>query len=205
MYEVCLTAQFPLHIWAASMMYFHAFQEYTSEQESEADEREDSLKERARDVNSTASSVDQLMLGITCLLLSVKANENFLNSAKVARIPSVRLAVILDCAARVVLSYAEKSKQVSSERLTKVKKRIKDFVPGVELTIMRIVGNSLVPDTAFSASEGEFSETEVALLVEIYSSIVCLNHSAADISSYVRGQRGNAAIAAAIDRYFIQF
>ena len=207
LYEICINAQFPLHIWAVSMMYFHAFEEYTSEMDSETEDGEPTMGFKKEP--STTASVDQLMLGVTCMFLSVKANENYLNSASVPQMTSSRLSCVLDWAARVVLSYSDKSGHVSSEKLTRVKRRIKEFVPSVELTIMRIVGNSLVLDTAFSESNAEFSESQVAIFVEIYSSPVCLNHSAPDIFAFVNGldcpQRAHSAISAAIDRYFIQF
>lgn len=210
LYEICVSAQFPLHIWAVAMQYFHAFEEYTSEHESDVEETGEEYDKK--DSSTRNSMVDKLILGVTCMLLSVKANENLLNSASVSRIPSLRLASILDWSAKVILAYYSTGQTVSSERLTKVKRRIKEFVPAVELTVMRVIGNSLVAESAFSipdiGHEHEYSDSETSVLIEIYSSPVCLNHSPCDIAKFLKGtcpENVFNAISTAIERYFIQF
>jgi hypothetical protein len=180
LYEIAINADLPRHVWAAAMMFFHAFEEYTIE-------------------HSTKERVSRIMVGVTCLVLSVKSNENYLVSKGSTLNPVLRLLGLLDSAARVVVSYT--ANQASSEKIVDTKKRLKEFIPVVELALMRVVGNSLVPDTAFL--DPNLNNKEDALLVEIYSSPVCLNFPAADILAFTRGQRDNKAIGDAIEHFFL--
>ena len=180
LYEVAINAGLPLHVWGAAMMYFHAFDEYTLDHP---------LKER----------VNRLMAGITCLALSVKANESYLVSRGSPLNPVHRLVSLLDAAARVVLAYT--TTQASSEKMVDTKKRLKEFIPIVELAVMRVVGNSLVPETAFQDNLS-IDEKTATILVEIYSSPICLNFPASDIVAFVLGERDNERIRKVVGHFF---
>jgi hypothetical protein len=180
LYEIATHAGLPLHVWAAGMMYFHAFEEYTIDY---------SPKER----------ISRVMVGVTSLALAVKANESFIVSKGSTMNPVHRLLHLLDSAARVILSYT--AQKASSEKIVEAKKRLKEFIPIVELAIMRVVGNSLVPETVFL--ENNIDQHTEAVLVEIYSSPVCLNFPPPDISSFARGTKDNSSIREAIEKFFI--
>jgi hypothetical protein len=196
-YETGTFAKFPLHIWAVAMMYFHAFEECTAEREND----EQSEKRGARPAVVQAAKLEQLMLGVTCLVLSVKANENYLNSTEPERTTTARLAAVLDATARVILSYTAGT--VPTERIVQTKRRLKEFIPPTELSIMRVIGNALVPETAFSVSSVIMGAECTDLLVELYSSPVCLNFPASTLLHFASGdQRTNAALLESVRPYF---
>jgi hypothetical protein len=177
LWEISQDGGLPAHVWAAAMMYFHAFQEYTLDSEK----------------------IDSTMVGITCLALSVKANENYLKSQGSIVNPVHRLLGLLDSAARLVLSYSTNS--ASTEKIVDTKKRLKELIPTVELAVMRVVGNSLVVETAFT--ETGLSESELNILTEIYSSPACLNFPRDRIIDFVTARRDCPQLRSAIEPFFI--
>ena len=196
-FETTTMAKFPLHIWATAMMYLHAFEECTAERE----EDDETGKRSHKELQAQPAKVEQLMLGITCLVLSVKANENYLNSLEPDRTTTARLAAVLDASARNILSYTAST--VPTERIVHTKRRLKDFIPATELSVMRVVGNSLVIDTAFSFMSALNSQT-TQILVEVYSSPIGLNFSAESLLKFANGDATNRqTIFRAINPFFL--
>ena len=187
-YEIVETCNLPIHIWAVAMMYFHAYEEYSSE-----DDPDHSGTPTFKD------PVKKLMLGITCLTLSVKSNENYLNSLPQNTSPVSRIQAVVDSAARVVLSYVRKSS--STENIIKAKRLMKDMMPNIELAVMRIVGNSLLPPTAFMGCP--IGDKQKSLLLEIYSNPICLNHPPQDLRDWIEGRIIKQEISQAIGQFFI--
>lgn len=188
LYEIAETCNLPIHIWAVSMMYFHAYEEYSSEQNTENSE-----------TPNFGDPVKKLMLGITCLTISVKSNENYLNSQPI-HISSVnRVQTVVDSAARIILSYTRKKS--STENILRAKRRVKDLMPNIELALMRIVGNSLQPSSVFL--EAEVGDKQKSLLLELYSNPICLNYPPHDLRDWVEGHTSKPELYDAIRRYFI--
>jgi hypothetical protein len=134
-------------------------------------------------------------------VLSVKANENYLNSLEPDRTTTARLAAVLDASASNLLSYTAST--VPTERIVHTKRRLKDFIPATELSVMRVVGNSLVIDTAFSLM-CELNNQTTEILVEVYSSPVCLNFSAESLLKFANGDATNRqTIFRAINPFFL--
>jgi hypothetical protein len=170
------------------MMYFHAYEEYSSEQNTENSE-----------TPNFKDPVKKLMLGITCLTISVKSNENYLNSQPIHISPVNRVQTVVDSAARIILSYTRKKS--STENILRAKRRVKDLMPNIELALMRIVGNSLQPSTVFL--EAGVSDKQKSLLLELYSNPICLNYPPRDLRDWVEGHISKQELYHAIRRYFI--
>ena len=186
-YETAILTGLPLHVWAVAMMFFHAYQEYSYEQEPDDEQG-----------NRYDDPVNEAIVGITCLILSVKSNESYLNSKGLQSSPVQRLQSVLESAARVILSYTACA--VSTESIVQTKRKLKEIAPTVELAILRIVGNSLLPDTAFLHNATD-SEQE-SVLIEIYSSPICLNFPADDFLDFVNGRGKTQAIPQALAHFF---
>ena len=156
------------------MLYYHAYQEYSSD-------REDSPVSASHFTNA-------LVVGVSCLVLSVKANESYLNTMKPGINHVQRLQATIEAAARCILSYTLSS--ASPERVVQLKRKLKDFVPVVELAIMRVIGNSLEPTTAFT--QIRCSQTKTAVLIEVYSNPVSLNYPVSALCELVSNPRACA-------------
>jgi hypothetical protein len=171
LFEVSLGADLPPHVWACSMLYYHAYQEYSSD----------------RDHNPVSASnfTNALVVGVSCLVLSVKANESYLNTMKPGINHVQRLQATIEAAARCTLSYTVSS--ASTEKIVQLKRKLKDFVPVVELAIMRVIGNSLEPTTAFT--QIRCSQAQAAVLIEIYSNPLSLNYPPEVFCDLVSGPR----------------
>lgn len=129
-YEVCMESKFPIRIYACAMMYLHAFNEYTSRDEESQEEQRVSSFDSAK-----------LVLAVTCLLLSLKANENYLNSTD----SSIRgrTTSLIEGASRVIFQYAHEQQNVSREEITQLRRTLRDAVSVTELTLLRVIGNSI--------------------------------------------------------------
>jgi hypothetical protein len=184
LYEITSYSRLPLHIWAVAMMYFHAFGEYADDQEQITEPRDKRLY--------------KTMVGITCLTLAAKSNESYLVSQGLATSPTQCLLNLLDSTTRVMLSYTTNS--VSREKIVDTKRRLKEFIPTVELAILRVMGNSLVVETGFM--ETGLDETSTAVLMEIYSSPLCLNIHRNDISYFVKRHNNQCGPRKAIGNIF---
>jgi hypothetical protein len=175
LYEITINAEFPLHIWGVAMLFYFTFHEFT-------DDDSDEKKSRSN------IPLSELMLGVTALVLAVKSNENFLlcrtEAARNVGTHNRFVSLVLDSASRVIISYSSDN-QVSVEKLTKMKRKMREFIPQIELGLMRVIGNSLQPETVFGCLP-EINPGELSLLVEIYSSPVCLNFTPQELGKYVR-------------------
>jgi len=137
-YEINQDAGFPPYIYGYSMMLFHAFNEFVA-------------SERSQSATKSEEELDALVVGITCLILAVKFNEDHLNSVCLAtgrndgsihnRSLVSRSVQIVESAARAILSYQQSSPTTgySFEEFVGLKNKIKDMV--CEYTVLRIVGN----------------------------------------------------------------
>ena len=145
-YEVTATAELPLHIYGCAIMIYHAFMEYMPHDKK-----------------------DSLMLGVTCLTVAVKFKENFLNSY--TALFKHRSSLVVDAAARVLLSYSKASNECSVEALSVVKREVQESVNGIELSVLKIIGN--YGGSIKTAFETNTENSEY--LVEVYSNPICLN------------------------------
>ena len=177
--EVSRTATLPDHVWAVAMQYFFAFNEFTED---------------------ACERLEELMVGVASLVLSVKASENYLNSCsseEANRSVTARVSAVLDAAARVILAYAERGGEVSVESIIRLKRKLRELVPTLELNLMRVLGDALVIDSALATPVPD-EVTEV--LVEVYSSPVCLNFPPKSLLAFAVNGR-NQAIRDAIASY----
>ena len=143
-YEITASADLPMHIFGCAMMIYHGFMEYTKSEES-------------------------LIIGITCMTVAVKFNENYLNSF--TSLFKHRSSLVVDAAARVLLSYAKEADECSTEALTSVKREVQESVNAMELSVLKIIGNfGGSMKTAFS------KDCDEGYLVEVYSNPICLNY-----------------------------
>ena len=163
-YEISADCGLPSRIFACAMMLYHAFMEYVSE--------EDSLQDP-----------DCLMVGITSVVLSLKFNENYLNTIEMNQDPipaKSRSMRVIDSAARAIVSYgsAQSSSQpLTTEQLVLVKERVKLAVS--EMSMLRIFGN-------FATCVPVIPETDKMTPVELvgeYSTPQCLCHWSSKILS----------------------
>ena len=154
-YEVSSDSGLPPRIFACAMMLYHAFVEYVSEEGSLLD-------------------ADFIMVGITSLVLSLKFNENYLNTVIEQvndPVPSKsRSMKVIDSAARAIVSYGQShnAKGLTTEQLVQVKEKIKAGV--CELSMLRIFGNF---STSIPVVPGTDSMAPLDLVRE-YSSPQCL-------------------------------
>lgn len=174
--EIAQTASIPTHVWATAMLYFFAFCEYTQD---------------IPKTSSLTASLTDFLVGVSCLVLSVKANENFLFARMYRHGSDWRhagantfVSQVLDSAARVALSYISEN-EASIERIIKLKRKMRDFIPQLELDIMRVIGSSLQPESAFSDAT---SVTESQTLIEVYSNPVCLNFPPCVLKDFAKGR-----------------
>jgi hypothetical protein len=155
MYEISSDANLPPRVYACGMMMYHAFMEYIFGENPGEDFKDP----------------DCVIVGITCLILSVKFNEDYLNSVEVvtdaAPIKS-RSIRIIDSAARAILSYGGSVSNLSTEQLIGVKDKLKSAV--CEMSILRILGN-------FATSiplDSRIDSMSIDELIETYSTPHCL-------------------------------
>lgn len=190
--EIAQTGSIPTHVWATAMLYFFAFCEYT------------------QDIHNSLSlpaTLSDFLVGVSCLVLSVKANENYLltcmgdhGSDWGHAVANRFVAQVLDSAARVALSYVSEN-QASIERVIKLKRKMRDFIPQLELDIMRVIGSSLQPVTAFSVAT---SVTEAQILIEVYSNPICLNFPPCLLKDFAKGRSDHhmhLSISSSLDSY----
>lgn len=155
LYEISADANLPSRVYACGMMMYHAFIEYICGEDSP----------------EGFQHADCVIVGITCLILSVKFNEDFINSVEVvsdtAPVKSRSIRVI-DSAARAVLSYGASEDSLSTEQLLCVRDKIKAVV--CEMSVLRILGNfaTRIP------IDKETDSMSPQQLIESYSTPACL-------------------------------
>ena len=147
--EVSIESNFPPRIFACAMKYFFAFQEFTGKEYDSSD----------------------IIMGITCLLVSVKANESLLNSSINNISSSGRTSLLIENSVRSILSYANKELMPTAELFCGTSKKVKESVARSELTLLRIIGNSFDP---LVACPSEWTQENTGGILAQFSTPACL-------------------------------
>jgi hypothetical protein len=158
-FEINKNAGLHPFIYGYAMMMYHAYNEFVGA------------------VATTNRDIDTLVIGITCLVLAVKFNEDYLNSTDLVLgkqkqgIRTSRSAKIFEYASRAVLAYGQKSSS-SFEEFISVKNRLRDSI--CEYSVLRIVGNyaTCIPVVEDCHDEQKY--------FSYYASPKCLNHPKPD-------------------------
>ena len=160
LFEISADCNLPPRIYACAMLMYHAFMEYVSED---------------GDSGQSLQDVDSVMVGITSLILSVKFNENYLNTVEKLHEPTPtksRSMRVIESAAHAIVSYSAgqvSSSGISTEQFVLIKERIKNGVS--EMSMLRIFGNfttsiPIIPGT---------DTMETKQLIREYSTSQCLS------------------------------
>ena len=152
-YEISADCNLDRRIYACAMMMYHAFMEYVSD---------DGL------VYPKLHETDCVVLGVTTLVLSLKFNENYLNTIETASdVIKSRSMKVIESSARAIISYGG-TRDLTTEQFVCVKEKLKFAVS--ELSVLRIFGNfatsiPIVPDT---------DSMDITQLISEYSTSQCL-------------------------------
>lgn len=159
--EVCVESEFPPSIFACAMKFFFAFKDFVSHvKENQTEDKEEGIHHS-----------EDLVLGLACLLVSVKSNESFLNSLCGDGSLATRTGMLIDNSVVSILAYAEYS-TVDTEFRVGLTRAIKDAVSRAELVLLRVIGNS------FDCGQATLSweENQIGALCRQFSTPKCLKY-----------------------------